>query len=439
MRGLYIFRRDLRYQDNTALYNACSECDEVICLFILDTKQINATINKYFSYNAFAFMLETLIELKKEIDVIIETGTPHSIVKQFISDYKIDCVYMNRDYTPYSKERDSKISSLKINLKLYDDIVLNSPDAIKPYKVYTPYYNVARKIKIPPILKPDIKKIIKPKARSINIVSLLSQTNKKAAPLRQIGGRDAAEKLLSALKNTQKNYVVSRNILSKETSRLSPYIKFGVISIREVYNMSPSRDFTKELFWRDFYIQIAYHFPNVLVDNKIVPKKTGTYAIDKNFKQIKVKWEYNKKLYNAWRAGKTGIPIVDAAINQLLQTGYMHNRCRMIVASVFTKLFHLDWRLGEQFFANNLTDYDPCSNNGGWQWASGTGADAQPYFRIFNPYTQAEKYDSDCQYIKKWCPQYADMTPKEIFSLRSNLFDYEKARENSIKMFANAK
>ena len=163
------------------------------------------------------------------------------------------------------------------------------------------------------------------------------------------------------------------------------------------------------------------------------------YNIDKNFKQIKVKWEYDKKLYDAWCNAETGIPIVDAAINQILQTGYMHNRCRMIVASVFTKLFHLDWRLGEQFFAQHLTDYDPCSNNGGWQWASGTGADAQPYFRIFNPYTQAEKYDPDCIYIKKWCPQYTDMTPKEIFALRSELFNYEKAREDSIKTFAAAK
>lgn len=439
MRGLYIFRRDLRYQDNTALYNACKECDEVICLFILDSKQINPKTNKYFSYNAFAFMLETLIEIKKEIDIIIETGLPHTVIKQFVSDYKIDCIYMNRDYTPYSKQRDSAISEIKIPIKLYDDIVLNSPDTIKPYKVYTPYYNVARKVKIPDKVTPNIKNIIKPKARSINIVSLLSQINKKAAPLRQIGGRVAAEKLLNALKTTQKNYVTSRNILSKETSRLSPYIKFGVLSIREVYNKSPSRDFTKELFWRDFYIQIAYHFPNVLIEKESVPKKTGTYNIDKNFKQIKVKWEYNKELYNAWCKGKTGIPIVDAAINQILQTGYMHNRCRMIVASVFTKLFHLDWRLGEQFFANHLTDYDPCSNNGGWQWASGTGADAQPYFRIFNPYTQAEKYDPDCLYIKKWCPQYAAMSPKEIFAMRSELFNYEKAREDSIKTFAAAK
>lgn len=440
MRGLFVFRRDLRYQDNTALYHACKDCDEVVCLFILSPKQIQPKYNKYFSYNAFAFMLESILELKQNINLIVEHGEPHVIISEIIKNNNIDSLYLNRDYTPYSKKRDELIEkTVKIPIHVFDDIALNSPDKIKPYKVYTPYYNEAKKVKISKTpLVPNISKIISIKHKSINIKDLLSKINKNTAPLRQLGGRSNAIKLLKKIA-TQNNYETVRNTLSKETSRLSPYIKFGVVGIREVYRHSPSEAFTKELFWRDFYIQIAYHFPHILEDDSKVPKTPATYNISKNFKNTKVRWIFNNKLYNAWCTGKTGIPIVDAAINQLLSTGYMHNRCRMITASVFTKLFHLDWRLGEIFFAKHLTDYDPCSNNGGWQWSAGTGADAQPYFRIFNPYTQAEKYDPDCEYIKKWCPQYKSLTPKEIFNVRSELFDYEKERKLSIEIFAKSK
>ncbi len=444
MRGLFVFRRDLRYQDNTALYHACNDCNDVICLFILTPIQIHPKNNSYFSYNAFAFMLESLIELKKEIHLIVEYGEPETVIKSIVKQYNVDAIYLNKDYTPYSIERDAKIKStmddMKIKVKTFNDIALNDPDTIKPYKVYTPYYNVAKKVKVSKVpLKPDVKKIINTKHKSVNLSDLLKKINNKSAVLRQRGGRIEAEKILNKLPITQNKYSKTRNILTKETSRLSPYIKFGVLGIREIYRKSPSSIFTKELFWRDFYIQIAYHFPNVLKDTKSIPASASVYNIDKNFKHTKVRWNNSKELFNAWSKGKTGIPIVDAGMRQLLATGFMHNRCRMITASVLTKLFHIDWRLGEKFFAVHLTDYDPCSNNGGWQWASGTGADAQPYFRIFNPYLQAQKYDPHCDYIKKWCPEYVDLSPADIFSIRSELFDYEKERDISIKMFSNKK
>ena len=391
-------------------------------------------------------MLETLIELKKDIPVIMEYGEPEKIIIQIVKKYNIDSVYLNTDYTPYSIERDKKISEaltkIKKQFNTYDDIPLNAPTKFKPYKVFTPYYNIAKKNKVSnKPLNPNIAKIIKTTNQSVNINSLLSKYDNKSSKLRQHGGRQEAIKLLKNLKN-HKHYSFDRNILSKSTSRLSPYIKFGVLSIREVYREAPTTDFKKELYWRDFYIQIAYHFPNILTyakpQNFKFEERTMKYDIAQNFKDIKVKWKFNKKLYDAWCNGQTNIPIVDAAINELLQTGYMHNRCRMITASVFTKLFHLDWRLGEQFFAQKLTDYDPCSNNGGWQWASGTGADAQPYFRIFNPYPQAEKYDPQCEYIKKWCPKYKNLSPKDIFNIRSEIFNYEEARAWSIDNFKNA-
>ena len=481
MKGIFVFRRDLRWQDNIGLYEACEKCDKVICLFILTPTQIKKDINKYFSYNAFAFMLESLIELKSDIEILIEYGEPELIIKKIMNKYKIDLLFMNKDYTPYAIERDKKIineleydrinniighdeekkdnaknihnnnkdnkTNNKINL--YCDIVLNDPSTIKPYKVYTPYYNVVKDIKIHNEVKPNIKKIINintlnkenninEKYKSVSIDKLLAKIHKHTSKYRQIGGRKNGEILLKNLPFTQKKYLDTRNILTLETSRLSPYIKFGVIGIREVYRSFNNEGFRKELYWRDFYIQISYYFPNVLIDKSKIPLKCAKYNIDKNFKQEKIQWEYDKKLYDAWCNGKTGIPVVDAAMRQLINTGYMHNRCRMIVASVFTKLFHLDWRLGEQYFAKYLTDYDPSSNNGGWQWASGTGADAQPYFRIFNPYIQAKKYDPECLYIKKWCPELSNLSPKEIFKLRSDIFDYELERKKSIEYFRNA-
>ena len=477
-KGLFVFRRDLRIQDNTALHHACHECDTVVCLFILTPTQIKN--NPYFSYNAFCFMLESLIELKKSIPIIIEYGEPSTVIHDIIKKHKITDIYLNKDYTPYAIERDLKITELieKVNKKLHsavlntktsdlipdktsdlipdktsssviqlhlhNDIALNEPASIKPYKVFTPYYNVAKKTKVSNTpLSINVDKILDTKHKSVNLVALLSKYNKHTAPERQRGGRSNVIPLIKKLKTLTK-YSTTRDDLTTETSRLSPYIKFGVIGIREVYRLSPSKSFTKELFWRDFYMQISYYFPNVLIDKEKLPalnssSKPATYDISKNFKSTKVKWFGNSKLYNAWCTGTTGIPVVDAAMRQLLQTGYMHNRCRMIVASVLTKLFHIDWRYGEQFFAVHLTDYDPCSNNGGWQWASGTGADAQPYFRIFNPYAQAEKHDPTCNYIKKWCPDLAKLTPKEIFALRSDLFDYDKERVIGISLFSNKK
>lgn len=456
--GLFIFRRDLRIEDNIGLAAATHECDKVYCLFILEPKQISKKLNPYFSANALAFMIESLIELRSIIPLVVLHGDTIQTIKRVIQQHKITDLYINLDYTAYSQLRDYNIQQLclaqQIKCHLHHDICLNPPGTFKYYKVFTPYHNVAKQVRVKPEIVADQKKITALKETQVNLSKLLASI-KNTSPERQHGGRKLALQTLKQFRPT--SYETNRDLPANQTSRLSPYLKFGVLGAREVYRAVSNSKFRAELYWRDFYLQVAYYSLNVLVDGKntvdesslnpeLLPKisisyeapkfKTGKYDISKNFRPMSVEWHYDEKLFQAWCEGKTGIPLVDAAMRQLRQTGYMHNRCRMVVASVLTKLFHIDWRLGERYFANWLTDYDPASNNGGWQWASGTGADAQPYYRIFNPYTQAVDHDPECLYIKKWVPELNHLTPKEIFAMRSKLFDYELERKKAISIFS---
>lgn len=404
MIGLFIFRRDIRLHDNTGLNKALEECQKVYIVFMIDPRQADPKKNPYFSNNAFNFMLECLQDAN--IPIIDYKDLPAVITK-----YKITKIYANSDYTPFARLRDDELQN-KYNLDLSHDYYLTTPGSIKPYKVFTPYYLTAKNT---PVKKPstgDLSKIVRVAYKSKPASYYYTGIN---AQFRQRGSLNEATTLLRSI---PKKYQTLRDYPSiKGTSRLSPYIKFGVVSIRQVYYASTNETFRKELYWRDFYAQITWYFPHIF--------KT-------NFRPYKIKWRNDPALIKAWKQGKTGIPLVDAGINELLLSGYVHNRVRMVLANVLTKLFKVDWRIGEQFFAQHLTDYDPSSNNGGWQWASGTGADAQPFYRIFNPYTQAEKFDPECVYIKKWLPQYSDLTPKEIFALRSQIFDYEAERGKSL-------
>ncbi len=482
--GLFIFRRDLRIEDNIGLAAATHECDKVYCLFILEPKQISKKLNPYFSANALAFMVESLIELRSIIPLVVLHGDTIQTIKRMIQQHKITDLYINLDYTAYSQLRDYNIQQLclaqQIKCHLHHDICLNPPGTFKYYKVFTPYHNVAKQTRVKPEIVADQKKIAALKETQVNLSKLLASI-KNTSPERQHGGRKLALQTLKQFRPA--SYEANRDLPANQTSRLSPYLKFGVLGAREVYRAVSNSKFRAELYWRDFYLQVAYYSPNVLVDGsssrvdgsssrvdgsssrvdessgvkrnadreaptdtELLPKisisyeapkfKTGKYNISKNFRPMPIEWHDNEKLFQAWCDGKTGIPLVDAAMRQLKQTGYMHNRCRMVVASVLTKLFHIDWRLGERYFANWLTDYDPASNNGGWQWASGTGADAQPYYRIFNPYTQAVDHDPECQYIKKWLPELANLTPKEIFAMRSSLFNYDLERKKAISIFS---
>lgn len=387
-KGLFIFRRDLRIQDNIGLSELLKKCSEINCVFILDPKQIDPKQNKYFSAPAMLFMIDSLIELKYRIPLKILHGDPLEIISKMSKNY--DVVSFNRDYSKYSIERDTKLEKLGNVEGCSGDVGINTPFDIKPYKVFTPYYITASSIAVKKPVVVQIKNIKDFKEKSVDLVKLRAKIVdliKKIGmdiSLIQPGGRSAAINCIKKFKCDE--YKKNRDLLTFETSRLSPHLKFGTVSPREVYYACTSGVYRKQLYWRDFYMQIGYHFPKVYGNN---------------FKN-EIKWSNNTAHFKKWCAGETGYDIIDACMTQLNKSGFMHNRGRMIVASFLTKILHIDWRLGERYFATRLTDYDPANNNGGWQWSAGTGVDAQPYFRIFNPYTQMEKFDPSGEYRKKW-------------------------------------
>lgn len=416
--GLFIFRRDLRIFDNNALYNACNECNNVYCCFIFTPEQISSK-NEYKSDNAIQFMVESITELMKEISnvngkLILLYGDNNKVISELIDKLNINAVYFNRDYTPYALLRDHSIKELCIENNIvcneYQDYYLYEPGIIRSgtgtyYKKFTPFYNKALKIKVDIPIRANLSKLkvkyvtISHSVTLDDIKSKYFTSNKNTLIM---GGRTNAIKQLKDTKNTQKSYDQMRNILNHNTSLLSAYIKFGCISIREVYHFFKetfglSSEIMRQLIWRDFYAHVLFAYPTVL---------------DKN--SNKIQWMKNKSYFDKWCSGNTGYPIVDACMRQLNTTGWMHNRGRLITSCFLVKTLLLDWREGEKYYANKLIDYDVASNNGNWQWISGTGVDTMPYFRTFNPWTQSKNYDTNAEYIKKWIPELNDVEPKDI-------------------------
>jgi deoxyribodipyrimidine photo-lyase len=447
--GLFIFRRDLRIIDNTCLNQMTNLCDKVYPIFIFTPEQVGST-NKFKSDNSVQFMIESLIDLNKATNgkLLCFYGHNVSIIKNLIKDLDINCIGFNVDYTPYASKRDSEIEKLcqqmNVELILYHDYYLHPPGTIlngtgNPYQKFTPYYNVASKKHVEsPAHKKNIAfasttKILQGK---INLGQAQSKFIKKFNDIILVhGGRqNALKQIISALKNT-KSYTTTRDQLSLHTSELSAYIKFGCVSIREVYKHFRSRTaFIRQLYWRDFYATVLAYFPHVL----------GS-AMNKKYN--KIKWHHNTNWFNAWKNGNTGFPVVDAAMRQLNETGYMHNRARLIVASFLVKTLLISWEKGEEYFATKLTDYDPASNNLNWQWCASTAIDSQPYFRIFNPWSQQEEYDPNCEYIKKWIPELASLDTKIIHNWNNEysnykdikyfkpICDYSVQKEKALKMY----
>ncbi len=457
--NIFIHHRDLRIHDNTTLIKQSdSEDAPIVPIFVFPPEQIDDKINKYFSHNLVQFMIESLKELDyvyraKNSKLHFFKGHYTDILDTILRKKKINSIGFNMDYSPYAKKRDEVISkwAKRNGIKIYceedhllqplrENATLNRTGA--PYKVFTPFkrflmanYKVA---------EPDSYNSFKFQmmdniGKEFN-KSKLDTLYEKNYDIMVHGGRREGLKMLRAAVQRQKGYGKMRDILSYNTTHLSAFINFNVISIREVYHALRSVDKTliSELYWRDFYYNILYFFPHV-VGNAFNPKFD------------KVKWSYSKADFAKWCDGQTGFPIVDAAMNQLNTTGYMHNRARMIVASFLTKDLLIDWRWGERYFATQLTDYNISANNGGWQWCAGTGADPQPYFRIFNPWNQSEKYDPDAVYIKKWLPELAAVPAKDIHRWHTTYEDYpnvkypepmlihEEARERALKIFAAIK
>jgi deoxyribodipyrimidine photo-lyase len=419
--NIFIFRRDLRVEDNISLNNLIKYCGNknILLLFIFNPQQIYANKNPYFSNNAVQFMIESLVSLEKQAHINYYEGNDIDILNNLNKKYKIKTVAFNKDYTPFAIKRDKIINewckTRNITIISNEDYTLYPIGTIKnktgkPYQVYTPFYKTCLKI--------SVQKPIKiPKINFIKTVINFNKNKyyKKNDKLALRGGRENA---LIRLKNKFLTYSKYRDYPALDaTTKLSAFIKFGCISIREVYyTYIKNKALIRELIWREFYANILYYFPYIVQGHSFKQKYD------------KIQWTNNKEWFEKWCKGETGYAIVDAGMKQLNETGWMHNRVRMIVAMFLTKDLLIDWRWGEKYFATKLVDYDPASNNGGWQWSASTGTDAQPYFRIFNPELQIKKYDKDYIYIKRWNPEYKNI---------KKIIDHNERSKIAIKTFKN--
>ncbi len=452
--GLFIFRRDFRVVDNVGLNLANSICKRIYPIFIFTPEQVTGS-NKYKSDNAIQFMIESLEDLSSQISkmggrLMCFYGNNNTIVSYLIKELDINIVCFNADYTPYAIQREMGIiqicDKLGVHVEYGHDYYLHPPGTIvngtnETYKKFTPFYNVASKKKVDApvtLRKIHFSTTNKHLTNSISLNNAIKRFTKINMNILVHGGRSNAIKQMKIASKNIKNYSKTHNELSASTSELSAFIKFGCISIREVYKVFRSKhDFIRQLFWRDFYANILYSFPDVL-----------GHAM--NPKYDKIRWHHNERWFKAWCDGKTGFPIVDAGMRQLNSTGYCHNRARLIVMSFLIKTLLIDWQKGEQYFATKLTDYDPASNNGNIQWVASSGADSQPFFRIFNPWNQQEEYDKSCEYIKTWVPELSEFEEKIIHNWALEwknykdikypkpICDYSEQKEKCLKMYREA-
>lgn len=449
MNNIFIFRRDFRIKDNIGL-NKCIENSNIIFpIFIFTPEQV--IDNDFKSDNAVQFMCESLLYLKSKLkELVFCKGDYLKVIENIVKNNKINGIYTNTDYTKYSIKREKDIEKLcqKLNITFnyFHDNILYEPNSIKTgsgtvYQKFTPFYNYCMKLSPPEPQTKTFDNYKKCKTKyKINDISIFYKKNDN---LHVNGGRKEALKILKIIKEF-KEYEKTRNTLSIETTNLSAYLKFGCISIRETYYklidvFTKSNPLIRQLIWREFYYHLGYGF----IDK---------FGNSLKSQYDKINWDNNKTLFNKWKEGKTGYPIIDACMTQMNITGYMHNRGRLLVSSFLIKNLGIDWRWGEKYFAQSLVDYDVLVNNGNWQWTSGSGADSQPYFRVFNPWMQSERYDKDCEYIKHWLPQLKDIENKHLhqwdkyytnYNLKDiNYFepiiDYKKSKEEVLKMYKKA-
>lgn len=438
--NLFIFRRDLRIDDNKAFNLLCESSQlPIVPIFIFNPLQIDKKKNAYYGSNSFQFMIESLNSLKEQLNgqlngqLYMFHGYDIQILDKLLLMFSIDTIAYNTDFTPYARSRDQQVQlwaeKRSINIITAEDYTLFDlgtimTDSKKPYEVFTPFYRKCL-AKISLIHKPVSKK---GKIWSSKIPHTIKNTSAvmESIPNKNIlihGGRSEALKIITKIKaKTFLRYDTDRDFpVNDKTTKLSAYLKFGCVSIREVFaavltTYGVSHGLVRELIWREFYANITHFFPRVI--------STGDRNSAFKEKYNHLKWHYNQQWLERWKEGRTGVPLVDAAMRQMNVTGWMHNRCRMVVAMFFTKDMMMDWTIGEKYFANLLVDYDPSSNSGGWQWSASVGCDAQPYFRVFNPFTQSEKFDPAAEYIKRWVPELRDVPAKKIHSWNTIYSDY---------------
>ncbi len=424
--NIFWFRRDLRVKDNAGLYNALTSGKEVLPIFIFD-KNILDELPKDDARVTFIYMLLEDIqeELKKHNkSLAVFYDTPDKVFKKLINENDINEVFTNHDYEPYAQKRDREIANIlkekNIALTTFkDQVIFEKSEIVKddntPYVVYTPYMKKWK--------QKFSKKDMESYTSASNLHNVASHSYSFLS-LKDIGfekSKTTPEKYTIS-PSVIDNYEDNRNFPAKNgTSGLSPYLRFGAISIREAVkkaNESKNGTLLNELIWREFFMQILWHYP-----------KTVTESFRSKYDNIK--WRNNEKEFKAWCDGKTGYPMVDAGMRELNTTGKMHNRVRLVTASFLCKHLLIDWRWGEAYFAKKLFDYEQSSNVGNWQWAAGTGVDAAPYFRIFNPTEQVKKFDKELKYIKKWVPEFEDLDYRPIV-------EHKEARERALKVYKEA-
>ena len=430
---IFWFRRDLRLEDNVGLYHALYQAKQkgykVLPLFIFDKTILDKLEDK--NDRRVDFIHRTIMNMQSELvekgkSIWIENDQPINVFNNYLKKYKVTGVYTNHDYEPLAIERDAEIKSLleKNNIEFHnfkDQVIFEKDEVIKddgkPYTIYTPYANKWRTYWAGHVPK------IHP---SIKLMDYFIDSKPLPIPsLKQMGFNttDLTVPPIQWDANLVKKYTDQRNFPAiKGTTQLSVHLRFGTISVRQLAlaTQTINSTFFNELIWRDFYHMILWHFPQV--------GKGKSFKAQYDF----IEWRNNEKEFQAWCDGQTGYPIVDAGMRELNTTGFMHNRVRMIVASFLTKHLLIDWRWGEGYFAQKLLDFDLAANNGGWQWASGSGCDAAPYFRVFNPRLQTEKFDKDLKYIRKWIPELDSLSyPKPIVV-------HEEARVRVLAAYAKA-
>jgi deoxyribodipyrimidine photo-lyase len=476
MTSLWWIRRDLRLSDNPALRAALKQ-GAVVPVFILDPHLLERTPAR-----RQAFLFGGLDELDQELQkrgssLVIRRGKPEIELLNLLIETGAQAIFAEQDYTPYARARDEQLIQ-SLPLTLVHGQTVHHPEAVrkpdgKPYTVFTPFaktwksllpsslnplpapehfppINLPPSVEISAQLAPSLPKYppLHPLAKSVH--PFLSVDN-SAHPLSSVdhfppGEAEAQRRLAQFAQSPITSYHETRNRLDLDgTSALSPYIRFGMVSMRQAaetalntFNEKGSQRWLNELIWREFYISILYHFPHVA-------RRAFNPALQN------IPWRDDEADFAAWKEGRTGVPVVDAAMRQLRETGWMHNRARMIVASFLVKDLLINWQWGERWFMDNLLDGDPAANNGGWQWTAGTGTDAAPYFRIFNPVLQSAKFDPDGAYIRKWVPELAHLSTPEIHApcwekgIRvpgypaQPIVDRAEARERTLKAYNSSK
>jgi deoxyribodipyrimidine photo-lyase len=455
-RVIHWFRRDLRISDNTALWHAVRDGDEVIPVYILSTWKGH---HRWTGPNRQAFLCGCLESLAKNLEaiggrLILRAGNPVEELAKLAQETRAEAIFFNRDVDPYSVELQEQLAKdcqkLQVKLFGYKDITMFEPDEIlnkegRPFRVFTPYAKVWH-LQEKPSLLPKIRVLRTPTSfSSLPLPTLDFWALTSGATIVETGERAALKRLANFLKGAMTNYREKRNLPAQQsTSRLSQDLRFGTLSPRQVYfscleagakaSATIRRSIQKylnEIAWREFYMQILAHFPSVL---------------DRDFSDqfSALRWDDNPSAFQSWCDGCTGFPIVDAGMRELNATGFMHNRVRMITAMFLTKDLHIHWMKGEQYFMQKLVDGDIAANNGGWQWCAGTGADAAPYFRIQNPWIQTKSYDPSGEYIKRWVPELRDVEPKRFTEPATNplakeyplpIVDHATERLETLKRF----